>query len=257
MSRLTLSIFITTIFLINPYITYGQSLSLGVATYVPVVDKNVQAGHLITQTKTSEYALAREPYDAKMRGVIVDNPAIFFRTENQKEKRYALIGAGKAYVYANTSNGDIKRGDALTTSRFPGVAMKANRSGYVMGTALEDYANVNKSQAKKILISIEIRFYSPPANLNSSLTDIFNLSALATYEQPLIVFKYVVAAMMTTLSFVLGFIYFGRIASQGIEALGRNPLASRMIQLGIVLNVLITVVIVATGIVISIFVLRI
>jgi F0F1-type ATP synthase membrane subunit c/vacuolar-type H+-ATPase subunit K len=58
------------------------------------------------------------------------------------------------------------------------------------------------------------------------------------------------------LSFILGFISFGRIANTGVEALGRNPLAGKMIQFGIFLNVLITISIVIAGFALAYFVLR-
>jgi F0F1-type ATP synthase membrane subunit c/vacuolar-type H+-ATPase subunit K len=41
-------------------------------------------------------------------------------------------------------------------------------------------------------------------------------------------------------SVVTGFIYFGKVARSGVEALGRNPLAARLIQFGIFINLLLT-----------------
>jgi hypothetical protein len=83
-----------------------------------------------------------------------------------------------------------------------------------------------------------------------------NLTAVATTEEPTVVFKYFLAGMILLLSFVIGFFSFGRIANTGIEALGRNPLAAKIIQLGIMLNVLITVAIIGSGLVMAYFVLR-
>jgi len=56
---------------------------------------------------------------------------------------------------------------------------------------------------------------------------------------------------------LLGFVAFGRVAGRGVEALGRNPLAARVIQLGIFLNVFITVAIIAAGILVAILILTI
>ena len=52
---------------------------------------------------------------------------------------------------------------------------------------------------------------------------------------------------MVIMGFGLGFIYFGRIAKAGVEAIGRNPLASRTITSGLVLHILLTIVIVGAG----------
>jgi hypothetical protein len=228
----------------------------GIANYVTIKDKGVRAGHVITQTVDGEYHLAKKAYDPGVKGVVVANPAIFFRTDGNNTQKYPIFDSGEVKILVNTSNGNIKKGDFLTTSSTPGVAVRADKSGYVLGAALQDYNNNNKSASGLIRASLEVRYLTANADISSSLLDIFNLSALATYEQPLIVFKYVIAALVTTLSFVFGFFYFGRVASRGVEALGRNPLASRTIQFGIIMNVIITIVIIGTGLLISFFIIR-
>ncbi len=235
----------------------AQSFSLGVAHYLTIEDKGVRAGQIVTQATNGSYRLSSQPYDKAVQGVVVDNPAIFFRTNDQSVQKYAVISTGQVRMYVNTSNGPIKKGDLLTTSRTSGVAMRASKSGFMMGIALDDYSNNNKTSPGLIRTSLDVRYFSTTSDLNSSLFNIFNLSALASYEQPLIVFKYVVAALITTLSFVFGFFYFGRVASRGVEAIGRNPLAAKTIQFGIILNVLITVVIIGSGILVSLFIIRI
>lgn len=234
---------------------HAQLSSYSIARYIEVNDSNVVEGSLITQNADGRYARARKPYDTQAKGVVVSSPAIFVKSDNQN-KKYALVSSGETNVLVQTSNGSIKRGDLLRTSTVPGVAVRADKSGFVVGTALQDYSNENRSQNGLIKVELNIHYAPSPSSLGSSLTDIFSLSALASYEQPLIVFKYVVAAIITLTSFIFGFFYFGRIASKGVEALGRNPLASRAIQFGIVMNVLITCVIVGVGILISIFIIR-
>ena len=64
------------------------------------------------------------------------------------------------------------------------------------------------------------------------------------------------AGIVVLLSFVLGIFSFGRVANTGVEALGRNPLAGRMIQLGIVVNALITVAIIGAGMFIAYVIVR-
>jgi F0F1-type ATP synthase membrane subunit c/vacuolar-type H+-ATPase subunit K len=56
---------------------------------------------------------------------------------------------------------------------------------------------------------------------------------------------------MVIISFTLGMIYFGRASRTGIEAVGRNPLAKRVIQLTIFLNIVLTIVIVMVGLAIA------
>ncbi|MBI1863426.1 hypothetical protein HYS00_04900 [Candidatus Microgenomates bacterium] len=243
------------ILLIQPLFVRGQQFSTGIARYADVEGGKAQEGDVIT-TSARGFALANNPYDSKVQGVIVDNPAIYFRSTTDQGKKFQYINEGDVYVRVSTANGPIARGDVLSTSNMPGIAMKATKSGYIIGTAQDDYSSSSPTKIGKIRMSFGVRYVASRVGLGTSLFDIFNLSALATYEQPLTVFKYVLAGIVAIISLSFGFLYFGRIAAMGIEALGRNPLASRMIQLGIFLNVVLTAMIIGGGIFISVLILR-
>jgi hypothetical protein len=238
-----------------PFLVGAQQFSTGIARYANVEGSNPQDGDIITATSTG-FALAQKPYDSKVQGVIVDKPAIYFQSSDDAGKKYTYLSEGDVVVRVSTVNGTIRRGDVLTTSEKPGIAMKAAKSGYIIGTAQEDYAAPSPERIGKIRMAFGVRYVAAREGLSTSLFDIFNLSAMATYEQPLTVFKYVLAGIIAIISLCFGFLYFGRIAAMGIEALGRNPLASRMIQLGIFLNVVLTAMIIGGGIFISILILR-
>lgn len=241
--------------IVVPFLVHAQQFSTGIARYANVEGRVVQNGDLITSTATG-FALAQSPYDPKVAGVIVDNPAIYFQSTEDEGKKYTYLSEGDVLVRVTTANGPIRRGDVLSTSEKPGVAMKATKSGYIVGTAQQDYTASSPDEIGRIRMTFGVRYVAAREGLSSSLLDIFNLSALATYEQPLTVFKYVLAGIVAVISLSFGFLYFGRIAAMGIEALGRNPLASRMIQLGIFLNVLLTAMIIGGGIFISVLILR-
>jgi F0F1-type ATP synthase membrane subunit c/vacuolar-type H+-ATPase subunit K len=57
--------------------------------------------------------------------------------------------------------------------------------------------------------------------------------------------------LIVLLSFVLGLVYFGRASRAGIEAIGRNPLAKRAIQMSIVMYVALSIVIILVGLAIA------
>ena len=84
----------------------------------------------------------------------------------------------------------------------------------------------------------------------------FKLILLPTKEGPGPLFKYIMAAIVVLGSMILGFLTFGRAAAKGVEALGRNPSASRIIHLGIVFNVTIVVAIALAGLVVAFLILR-
>jgi hypothetical protein len=233
--------------------TNPQDTSFGVAYFVPVKDKNVKDGAIVSFTKQG-YVLSTVEYDPLVVGVVSENPAVVFNVDSEGET--PLISTGNAYVNVSTINGAIKPGDAITTSNIKGVAMKSTRTGYIIGTANDAFASKNPNEVKKLSVTLNIHFVSLNPKPVNNLMDVFNLTALATYEQPTTVFRYFLAGFIVILSFVFGFVSFGRVASRGVEALGRNPLAGRMIQFGIFLNVLITIAIIVAGLGIAYVILR-
>ncbi len=256
-------LFLLSLFLwiLSPVSIFAQSqndVSLGIANYYQITDKDVKDGNIVSSSPQGYY-LSKLPYDPTMVGVVTTNPAVALNLENSSSKSYPVVANGNVQVLVSTINGDIKKGDPITTSTIPGVGMKATKTGYALGIALDPYSSKDTKALGKINISMNLHYSFAKItsdNTKANLLDIANLSVLATYESPLSVFKYVVAAFVIMLSFILGFVSFGRVARSGIEALGRNPLAGRMIQFGIFLNVLITIAIIVSGIAIAYFVLR-
>src|SRR5581483_4842577 len=150
-----------------------------------------------------------------------------------------------------TTNGDIKAGDDLTSSKIPGVAMRADKNGYVIGTALADYSNPDKGAVGTIRVALNIH---PRINVTTGRQNILEmlrsgLSGLGV--DPVSALRYVLASGMVLVSFAIGFIYFGRIAKSGVEAIGRNPLAGVRIQASVFLNVSILLGVVVAGLVVA------
>src|SRR3989338_6521903 len=237
---------------------HGLETTLGVATSVPIKETNVNDGSIVS-TSAQGFILTKKPYDITIAGVVTLNAAISIEAINQtdKIKYYHIVSSGTAKVLVSTINGSIKTGDSLTSSPIPGAGMKATKSGFIIGTAQENFTSTDSNQLKPIKAVLIMRYSAPRATMQRNLFDVANLSAIAWTEDPLTVFRYLMAAFVIILSFFLGFFVFGRTAARGVEALGRNPLAARAIQLGIALNVLITVAIIAAGILVAILILTI
>jgi F0F1-type ATP synthase membrane subunit c/vacuolar-type H+-ATPase subunit K len=230
--------------------------SLGIAQYLPVQGDKVEDGDVVS-FGSKGYFLTNTPYDQFVVGVVSSNPAVAISTEGEG-KKYAVVPSGDVYVKVSTVNGKIEKGDLLTSSSVPGVAMKATKTGFVLGNALESYTSADSSAVGKIAVNLNVHFfYNTKQALNKSLSDVLNLSALAFSEQPSVVFRYIAAAIILLSSIVAAFVTFGRVARKGIEALGRNPLAGKLIQVGIFFNVMMSIFIVAAGATIAFFIIRI
>ncbi len=225
----------------------AQDTASGLAVSIPVND-TVKDGDIISSTQMG-YKLSRIAYDPTTYGVVTSNPAILF--ENPLPGSKSVLTTGKAYVNVTTINGNIKKNDLIATSTIPGAGQKADLNGFVLGTALEDYSNANKSQKGKILVSINIHYNGAFVDTKTNLIQQFKTMGTATFLTPLASLRYLLAGLTVIIAFVLGFIYFGRVASKGVEALGRNPLAGRLIEISVVLNVIFAGAIVLAGLVIA------
>ena len=154
---------------------------------------------------------------------------------------------GDVLVRVSSQNGNIEVGNLVTSSNIPGVGQKATSNGFVLGLALEGYTSDDTEATGDILVSLNIHptsgFVGDRTNLIANVRQALSAPVIA----PLASLRYLLAFIIAILSFGVGFVYFGRVVKTGVEAVGRNPLASRAIQITVLINILITIVIVVAG----------
>ena len=147
-----------------------------------------------------------------------------------------MVFVGKSFVRVSSINGEIHAGDFISSSVIPGIGAKVDGYGEVLGIALADYREADHEKIGKIPVAINIGVNTP-------------LTRFAAH--PIETLRYFLALLIGSSSVIVGLIYFGKVARSGVEALGRNPLAARMIQVGVFLNLLLTFGIIVTGAVIA------
>jgi len=228
--------------------------TLGIANLVNTNVPNIKDGSVVSSSPNGA-VLSYIPYDSQVLGVVSHDAAISISTNNSSDT-VPVISNGTIYVLVSTQQGNIKKGDYLTTSTIPGIAVKATNSGYVLGTALEDYSDPNTKDTDLIAADLNLHYFNTKPTFAGSLSDIFKLVLLPTSTSVSPIFKYIVAAVVVLASMILAFLTFGRTAAKGVEALGRNPAASKIIHLGIIFNVGIVVVIVLAGLTVALMILR-
>lgn len=232
-----------------------QDVSYGVAQIVEIKEEGVEPA-LIIGTSKSGFYLTKEEYDTNIYGVVAQIPAITFVDTDDYADKQQVITSGNAILTVTAANGPIQEGDPITSSGKKGIGMKAAKPGMIIGTALEAFNPDDLSRTGKINIKVEVRYFSY-SETNDSILDVFKISLFtAANEQPPVFFKYFTSGLIVIGSTLLGFYFFGRVAAKGVDALGRNPMASRMIQFGIIINVIITVATIASGLIIAIIILR-
>ncbi len=223
---------------------FAQISSSGIAITVPVVDDQVQNGDIICTYKEGNKRCFREN-DPSLFGVISENPAA--SVEDRDIQSFKLVvTSGITKVRVSSINGDISEGDFVTSSQIQGVGQKATKNGLVLGTALESYQSDNPQDVGVIQVLVNIH----PASISGArgnLLQFIREGVTVPVFEPVESLRYILAALMVIIAFSLGMIYFGRASRAGIEAIGRNPLAKRIIQLTTFLNILLTIVIVLVG----------
>ncbi len=244
---------------------FAQIKSTDVTNTYNVADPNLADGDIVVSTEKGLVA-ATAPYVNNLFGVMVKTPLIVYRTVDNKG--LPIARSGVAEVNVTTLNGPIKTGDYITSSGITGKGEKATQSGYVIGVALDNFSNQG-SQLKyngqtvnsgKVQVSLRIEY----AEINTSrsvvrLLEYFNAAFFRNIQDPekfILVIRYLAAAVVLLIGFLIGFATFSRAVLKGVEAIGRNPLARTSIQFSILLNIVLTIVTALLGILAAFIILR-
>ena len=215
-------------------ISQNQESSEGTSVRISLNDDNVEEGDVISFTDGA-YHLTNQAMDEHMIGVVAGSNAVNLINPGAQGGLNVTFG-GRSFVRVSTINGEIHAGDFISSSAISGIAAKATAYGSVLGIALKDYRETNVRRVEKIPVALNIITRTP-------LTFV--------QEHPLEVLRYLLALLVAASSIITGFIYFGKVTRSGVEALGRNPLAARLIQFGIILNLTLTLGIIVGGVIIS------
>lgn len=229
-----------------------QSLSNGAAIGVDVSDK-VADGDIITSSSNG-YKLSTSAYDPQVFGIVSFKPALYFRNTTDKNN-VPVVSSGQVQIRVSSVNGNITKGDFITSSKIPGVGEKATENGYVLGRANQSYASNDSKKTGLILMTMQPHFAQLTNDIVHNTFNTFQLGINESFNSPLGVVRYFVAGGITILSFLFGFRFFARASNRGVEAIGRNPLAKQAILLSILINTIITVTIMFFGVAISYFIL--
>ena len=219
----------------------------GVAIEIPVVGS---VNGALVCSAAGGYGLCERPYDPNMFGVVNLEPAVSL-TSTGSANLVPVISSGNARIQISGVNGPIKKGDFITSSLVKGFGMKAKNSGYVLGVALEDFDGQSQADQGRLLVSLGIKPAVMSTRASTNLIQMMREGVDAAFLSPLSALRYVTAGVVAAASVITGLWFFGRVARGGIEAIGRNPLAGKMIQFSVMMNVGLTLAIMAAGIIVA------
>ena len=225
----------TAFFAANP--SFAQISNTGTVTNIEIDDDEAVIGDILTVT-VEGIVRSSTPYDEGVFGIIVSSPVV--STGERTANSVPVLSAGRALVNVTNAGGDIREGDFITTSENPGVGQKADDFGFVLGRALEPYSDNAEGQ---ILVQISVVEFGRQeiGGAGGILGTIFGALGAGFTDAgnfPLVL-RYISAALIAAVTFVIAAVSFVRFMSRGIEAIGRNPLARGVIIAGMVVNAII------------------
>lgn len=219
-------------------------------TYV-VADTEAKDGDILVNSAAG-FVRTKIPYDNAIFGVLTDKPVAVFRVAGE-EGRQPIIRSGVTMVNVSANNGVIAKGDYITSSETLGVGMKATRSGYVLGVALD-------TGTDRIPVAVKVEYAELTTTRNANrLFELLGASFLANVKDPEkfgTIVRYIFAGLVMLGSLTFGFVTFSRAIPKGIEAIGRNPLAKTTIYFSMALNVGLVGLVGLLGIIGSLLILR-
>jgi len=110
--------------------------------------------------------------DQKIIGVVSTNPGLTLGGETKGDwVKVALTG--RVPVNVSTINGEIAAGDFLTSSLTPGVAVKADKPGMVLGRAIQDFSCTGGELlcTGKVEMYVNVSWYTPAISTSPAATD--------------------------------------------------------------------------------------
>jgi hypothetical protein len=223
---------ITNLLFLSSTTIFSQGVNQ-VAYNVEIEDSKAESGSIVSY-KDGKYVLSEAEYDEGLYGVISIDAQVTLDKITEKTK--PVVTNGEVLVKVSKINGEIKRGDLITTSKDKGVGQKATRSGHILGKALKDFPEAgveNASGLIPVLINVN---YNQISSQSEGLTD-QGIDQVASKVSSSIIsgnipnlLKYIFALLLGTISFFVGLSHFVRSNTTAVEAIARNPLAKGDIQ---------------------------
>lgn len=247
----SLLILIVSVFLFFTFFeTFAQNAAIGSSVSRTVKIEEIPEGYdtngAIVVLDNGKYRLANVPADSRQVGVITKTPAITLRRSVNPDV-FDVYDSGTSFVKASNTNGKISVGDYVTSSSQLGVAVRSTNPEFVVGVALEDF----DSAEGLLRIEVNPTFILPNANTGLNLIALLRSSAQSISLTPLNSLRYILAAVIGAVSFIFGFTIFSKITGSGIQALGRNPLARRTIELNLAIEFILNIALIVFGLVIA------
>lgn len=186
-------------------------------------------------------------------GVVVESNQSLIAASNS-DTDVQVVTNGTALALVSTLNGDIHKGDAISASPINGVGMRAIVAGRILGIAQTDFSAKSDGAISKqvktktgeqtislgqttLLLSVG---YFTPRNNSSIPEPVQNLARLIVGKDVSPI-RIVLAATLLLIGITLSIIIINSAVRSSLESVGRNPLARKAINSGLLKILVLTV----------------
>lgn len=228
-------------------IVLAQELPL-IARNLEVVDPEAEVGDIVSQTNEGIWR-SNIPYDENITGVVGEIPIMVFGKPTTTT--LPIVSYGKTLTRVSNINGEIKKGDFITSSEKSGVGQKASQSGFVVGRAMEDF---NQEEGLILVFVQPQQIYLGLERVGFGRVIEEIISGLKMPESIPEIFRYLFALLVGGGSFTIGFFSFIKALREGVTAIGRNPLAKKSIHTAMILNLIGILILTLAGIGLAMFI---
>lgn len=221
-----------------------------VAYNIEIKDTEPKDGSIVS-LRSGIYQLSDKEYDPGIYGVIQLEAAVTLNEISATTR--PVVTSGQVMVRVTKSNGEIKEGDLLTSSKDKGVAQKATKSGHVLGKALADFPREGEPGEEGLIPVLVSVNYNQIAAKSEELTQTGVDQVARKVSVALVsgslpdLLKYIFALLLGLITFFWGLAHFVRSNRTAVEAIARNPLAKGEIRKEQILGSAVILVVCAMG----------
>ncbi len=241
MPKIKVALLILTLTMVLPckqVLAEDLGMARGTATSLQIVTEDAKPGSIVTH-KNEEFTLAKESFDTEIFGVVVESSSLSL-IDSTDTRTQLIMQSGEAQILVSNSNGEIKKGDYITSSSVAGVGQKADKTGFVIGKALADFTPTDPNVPQLLWCTVEAKMAYVNNNVQTNLLAAIRSGALSPLLNPVESLRYMLAALIVAATFIIGFSTFGKSSGRSIEALGRNPLAQGSIRTAMIFNMILS-----------------
>ena len=126
-------------------------------------DTSIQPGDVVSYDPSLKAGIAKstKSYDQNVLGIVSTQPGVLIgKVEKEGTGAYPVALSGRVPVKVSSKNGSIQVGDYLTSSDIPGVAVKADSDGVVIGQALSSFDGNSVNSTGVIVAFVKNTYYS-------------------------------------------------------------------------------------------------